>query len=151
MQYISLILLLIGIILITISYVKEKSNNINREIEYRYISKSLYDEQLGEIDLNKSYNELFFKSNPGKYGLDTKIISSDKLKNNYVNEIKKQEQCAYYDIERIPQQNRTEGNDMNTSYKLDEKCINIDCDKLKDIDSELKYNSMSECLIDNDI
>ena len=67
------------------------------------------------------------------------------------NELKKQEQCAYYDIERIPQQNRTEGNEMNTSYKLDEKCINIDCDELENVDSELKYNSMSECLIDNEI
>jgi len=72
MQFISLILLILGIILITLSYIKENANKIDNQIEYRYIPQTLYDEQFGDIDLSKSYDELFMKSNPGPFGLDTK-------------------------------------------------------------------------------
>ena len=72
MLYISLLLLILGIIFITLSYVKENTNKIDNQIEYRYIPQTLYDEQFGDIDLSKSYDELFMKSNPGPFGLDTK-------------------------------------------------------------------------------
>ena len=82
MQFISLILLIIGIILITISYVNENIKLKDNKIEYRYIPRSFYDEQLGHIDLSKTYDELFMKSNPGIYGLDTKdeFILNDSVK-----------------------------------------------------------------------
>ena len=72
MQFISLILLIIGIILITISYVNENIKLKDNKVEYRYIPTSFYDEQFGHIELSKTYDELFMKSNPGVYGLDTK-------------------------------------------------------------------------------
>lgn len=72
MQYISLLLLLISIVLITISYVKEYVNTMEKNVEYRYIPRTLYDDQIGNTDLNKTYDELFMKSNPGPFGLDTK-------------------------------------------------------------------------------
>tara|TARA_B100001094_G_C18030443_1_gene719859 strand:- start:520 stop:780 length:261 start_codon:yes stop_codon:yes gene_type:complete len=72
MQFISLILLIIGIILITISYVNENIKLKDNKVEYRYIPRTFYDEQFGHIDLSKTYDELFMRSNPGIYGLDTK-------------------------------------------------------------------------------
>lgn len=72
MQIISLLLMIIGIMLITISYTKEKIRNMDKRIQYRYIPRTLYDEQIGSMDLSKTYEEIYMKSNPGKYGLDTK-------------------------------------------------------------------------------
>ena len=78
MKFISLILLLIGIMLITVSYTKEKTNNMNNIVEYRYIPQWLYDEQFGHIDLQKKYDDVFMKSNPGPFGLDTKYKNVSK-------------------------------------------------------------------------
>lgn len=64
MLFISIILLLIGIVLITISYTKEKINDKEINIEYRYIPRSIYDEQLKNIDLSKPYDKIYLSSNP---------------------------------------------------------------------------------------
>ena len=74
MQFISLILLLIGIMLITISYTKEKTSKMDNKVEYRYIPQWLYDEQFGHIDLQKKYEDIFMKSNPSKTSILVKQI-----------------------------------------------------------------------------
>ena len=64
MQFISITLLLIGIILITISYIKEKINNKEKIIEYRYIPKSYYEDEFNINNIMKSYDDIYMTSNP---------------------------------------------------------------------------------------
>ena len=71
--------------LITISYTKEKTSKMDNKVEYRYIPQWLYDEQFGHIDLQKKYEDIFMKSNPGPFGLDTKyenINTNEEINTN---------------------------------------------------------------------
>jgi len=63
MKSIILFLLIIGIVLITNSNQKKLEENFKTEkiIEYRFIPRSIYDEQLNSQNLTKSFTDMFEK------------------------------------------------------------------------------------------
>ena len=76
MKSIILLLLFIGIISIVIGYVRTYQRCDNKSIEYRYIPRTFFEEQIGPTDLKKSFSSMFndnsswisypFNSNDGK-------------------------------------------------------------------------------------
>ena len=61
MKAIILIIFIIGIIFITTGYQKNENNNQPTKIEYRYIPRTFYEEQLNNVDLKKLYSDMFDK------------------------------------------------------------------------------------------
>ncbi|AII16975.1 hypothetical protein JO84_gp104 [Aureococcus anophagefferens virus] len=59
---ISLILLMIGIIFITIGYT-ESSFKCEPTIEYRYIPRKIYEEQIYDQNVSKNFNQMFNDDN----------------------------------------------------------------------------------------
>ena len=56
---------IIGIVMITLGYQKMLITNTKTKniIEYRFIPQSLYEEQLGPINLEHSFHDMFEKQN----------------------------------------------------------------------------------------
>lgn len=61
MKAIILIIFIIGIVLITTGYHKNQNKNQPTKIEYRYIPRTFYEEQLNNVDLKKLYSDMFDK------------------------------------------------------------------------------------------
>jgi hypothetical protein len=63
MKSIILFLFVVGIILITTTQQKKAMENIKTEkiIEYRFIPRSIYDEQMNSTQLTKSFADMFEK------------------------------------------------------------------------------------------
>lgn len=61
MRSLVLFLFVIGIILLTTGYQKKmlKTHEIQTRIEYRFIPRSIYDEQLGEPQVSNSFTDMF--------------------------------------------------------------------------------------------
>ena len=62
MKSIILLILIIGIVMVTIGYQKEliKNNaNENTVIEYRFVPQTLYEEQFGKTNLQRSFKDMF--------------------------------------------------------------------------------------------
>jgi hypothetical protein len=62
MKSVILLILIIGIIMLTIGYQKElikKNANENKVIEYRFIPQSLYEEQFGKTNMQRSFKDMF--------------------------------------------------------------------------------------------
>ena len=57
-----ILIFIIGIVSITIEYTKQKIK-IDKQIEYIYVPKSIYDYQYSDIDLENKYDNIFLKDN----------------------------------------------------------------------------------------
>jgi hypothetical protein len=65
MKSLVLLLMVIGIMMITIGYHQQMQENYKKEkvIEYRYIPRSLYEEQMQPVNLQQSFSDMFKKDN----------------------------------------------------------------------------------------
>lgn len=67
MKSLSLFILMIGIIMITVGYMNKKIEvNLEQEpkIEYRFIPRSIYDEQIKPSNLNQTFSAMFSDIDP---------------------------------------------------------------------------------------
>ena len=69
MQALSFFFLMIGIIFITIGYVEHKAQGQYKEnkIEYRFVPRSIYDEQIESINVTDVQSEMFADVDPIYY------------------------------------------------------------------------------------
>ncbi len=65
MKSLVLLLMVIGIMMITIGYHPKMQSNYKKEkiIEYRYIPRSLFEEQVQPVNLQQSFSDMFRKDN----------------------------------------------------------------------------------------
>ena len=61
MQSLSLLILILGIVFITVGYMdnKVKQTKSEKKIEYRFVPRSIYDEQIKPTDLNDTFSSMF--------------------------------------------------------------------------------------------
>ena len=65
MKSLVLLLMVIGIMMVTIGYHQKMQSNYKKEkvIEYRYIPRSLFEEQVQPVNLQQSFSDMFRKDN----------------------------------------------------------------------------------------
>jgi hypothetical protein len=65
MKSLVLLLLVLGVMMITTGYHQKMQSNYKREkiIEYRYIPRSLFEEQMQPVNLQQSFADMFRKDN----------------------------------------------------------------------------------------
>jgi hypothetical protein len=65
MKSLVLLLMVVGIMMITVGYHQQMQANYKKEkvIEYRYIPRSLYEEQMQPVNLQQSFSDMFKKDN----------------------------------------------------------------------------------------
>jgi len=65
MKSLVLLLMVIGIMMVTVGYHQKMQSNYKREkvIEYRYIPRSLFEEQMQPVNLQQSFSDMFRKDN----------------------------------------------------------------------------------------
>ena len=65
MKSIILLLLVLGVMMITTGYHQKMQENFKQEkiIEYRYIPRSLFEEQIEPVNLQQSFSDMFKKDN----------------------------------------------------------------------------------------
>lgn len=65
MKSIILLLLVLGVMMITTGYHQKMQDNFKQEkiIEYRYIPRSLFEEQIEPVNLQQSFYDMFQKNN----------------------------------------------------------------------------------------
>ena len=65
MKSIILLLLVLGVMMITTGYHQKMQDNFKQEkiIEYRYIPRSLFEEQIETVNLQQSFSDMFKKDN----------------------------------------------------------------------------------------
>jgi hypothetical protein len=63
MQSLVLVLLVLGVIMMALGYQKKLIQNMETKtiIEYRFIPRSIYEEQFGPIKLENTYQDMFEK------------------------------------------------------------------------------------------
>lgn len=63
MKSLVLLLLVVGLIFIALGYQKKMINNLETKtiVEYRFIPRSIYEEQFGEQNLQQSFQDMFEK------------------------------------------------------------------------------------------
>jgi hypothetical protein len=88
MKSIILILLLLGIILMVKGYAENYKNCPLPKIEYRYIPRNFYEEQITENNLKSLYSDMFNKQDSwSKYPVgDADIINKVDNNTNFINE-----------------------------------------------------------------
>ena len=66
MKSLSLLVLILGIVFITVGYMdnKVKENQSEKIIEYRFVPRSIYDEQIKPTDLNDTFSTMFSDIDP---------------------------------------------------------------------------------------
>ena len=66
MQSLSLLVLILGIVFITVGYMDNKVKDTKQEkiIEYRFVPRSIYDEQIKPTDLNNTFSSMFSDIDP---------------------------------------------------------------------------------------
>lgn len=71
MRSIVLLFLVIGLVLISTSYQKQLVNNTTTKVitEYRFIPRSIYEEQLGQPNVESSFIDMFKNEDVFFYGL----------------------------------------------------------------------------------
>ncbi len=64
MKSIILTLLIIGIVMVALGYQKKLIQNmeVKTTVEYRFIPRSIYDEQFSPVMLESTFNDMFEKS-----------------------------------------------------------------------------------------
>jgi hypothetical protein len=65
MKSIVLLLLVLGVMMVTTGYHQKMQETFKKEkvIEYRYIPRSLFEEQIQPVNLQQSFNDMFRKDN----------------------------------------------------------------------------------------
>ena len=63
MKSLVIFIFVIGLILLTTGYQKKlaKTVEIHREVEYRFIPRSIYEEQVGQPNVSQSFADMFEK------------------------------------------------------------------------------------------
>ena len=63
MQSLVLVLLVLGLIMLTLGYQKKLIQNMETKtvIEYRFIPRSIYEDQCGPVKLESSFQDMFEK------------------------------------------------------------------------------------------
>jgi hypothetical protein len=85
MKSISVMLLVIGLILLVVGYYENKQNCPVRKIEYRYIPRQFYEEQMNESNLKNLYSDMFDKASIWqKYPIGDIDISGGNKMNNFI-------------------------------------------------------------------
>lgn len=85
MKSIAILTLIIGLLFMVMGYYEIKQNCPTRKIEYRYIPRQFYEEQLSESDLKSLYSDMFDKASTWqKYPLSDIDISGSNKKNNFI-------------------------------------------------------------------
>ena len=66
MQSLSFLILILGIVFITVGYMdnKVKEKKTEKIIEYRFVPRSIYDEQIKPTDLNDTFSSMFSDIDP---------------------------------------------------------------------------------------
>lgn len=66
MKSLSLFILIIGIVFVTVGYMDNKVKNIKSEnkIEYRFVPRTIYDEQIRPVNLNDTFSSMFSNIDP---------------------------------------------------------------------------------------
>ena len=81
MKSIVILLFMVGVIMILVGYTRQYSICPNPRIEYRYIPRTFYDEQLSSGNVLKQFSGMFEDENPWIKDRSLK----DKTKNTYNN------------------------------------------------------------------
>ena len=84
MNSLVLLLFLIGIILITIGYTKSNNNCPAPKIKYKFIPRSLYEEQFYPNNISSNFKDMFGESSPW-YNYHQGNLDSENENNNYDN------------------------------------------------------------------
>ena len=63
MQSLVLVLLVLGLIMMALGYQKKLINNMETKtvVEYRFIPRSIYEDQFGSVKLESSFQDMFEK------------------------------------------------------------------------------------------
>ena len=61
MKSLVILLFIIGVVMLTIGYQKELLNKaeVKERVEYRFIPRSIFEEQFGKPDLTRSFRDMF--------------------------------------------------------------------------------------------
>ena len=78
MKSIVLLLFIIGLIMVLTGYTRQYTICPNPRIEYRYIPRTFYDEQLSSGNVLKQFSGMFEDENPW---LKDRSLKEDKVKN----------------------------------------------------------------------
>lgn len=89
MKSIILLLFMVGVIMIIIGYTRQYSVCPNPRVEYRYIPRTFYDEQLTSPNILKQFSSMFQDENPWIMDRNVYPKSSDNTikSKNFFNEI----------------------------------------------------------------
>lgn len=88
MKTIVLFLFIVGIVMIVIGYTREVSKNENVKIEYRYIPRNQYEEQMQSTNVSSIFSNMFEnKSVWTSYPFNSSMEPSNKPGENYVKEL----------------------------------------------------------------
>lgn len=79
MKSIVLLMFLTGIILIVIGYTKTNDKCPPPKIEYRFIPRNLYQQQLEPSNITSQFNDMFEKQSPNDSYQDNLIKKTDKI------------------------------------------------------------------------
>ena len=77
MKSIVILLFIIGVIMILVGYTRQYSICPNPKIEYRYIPRTFYDEQLTNQNILKQFSSMFQDENP--WVVDRNINTKENL------------------------------------------------------------------------
>ena len=88
MKSLILIFFIIGVVMITKGYMENYSKCPLPTIEYRYIPRNFYEEQITETNVKNTYSDMFNKSDTwGKYPVgDAEVISKVDNSQNFIEE-----------------------------------------------------------------
>lgn len=66
MKSLSLFILMIGIIMITVGYMDNKIKEVKQEkkIEYRFVPRTIYDDQIKPVNLSDTFSSMFSDIDP---------------------------------------------------------------------------------------
>lgn len=66
MKSLSLFVLMLGVIMVTVGYMDKKIKKAEKEkeIEYRFVPKSLYDQQIQPVNLSDTFSTMFSDIDP---------------------------------------------------------------------------------------
>ena len=87
MKSISVAFLIAGLVLLIIGYYENKQNCPTRKIEYRYVPRQFYDEQMSQSNLKNVYSDMFDKASVWqKYPLGDIDISGENKLDNFIDD-----------------------------------------------------------------
>ena len=66
MKSLSLFVLMLGVIMVTVGYMDKKIKKAEKEkeIEYRFVPKSIYDQQIQPVNLSDTFSTMFSDIDP---------------------------------------------------------------------------------------